>query len=111
MPQDLAEISICYSEDCSFALALAVACLVRTVSICCTVPSRQGQEHPKAAKFPTNNAEHIAGKGGGFHEPGSRRPNGLRDMDQVALYRILLTMILHTAPTDCAAERGLAESA
>ncbi|PHH83960.1 hypothetical protein CDD83_2727 [Cordyceps sp. RAO-2017] len=121
VPQLLTEISIHFAEQGDFATALAVSCFVATVCdpyryVACFHPVR-AKNIFMIAKLLTNTAEATAGLDDAVQhvtatvDLDQRIRETLRDIDQVSLCQMLLTVVLRLAPTGHAAEWDLTTAA
>ncbi|POR31286.1 Histone-lysine N-methyltransferase SMYD3 [Tolypocladium paradoxum] len=121
VPQVLTEISIFYAEDGNFPFALAMACFVATK---CDPYRYMAPFHPVRAKNTFMMAKLLANTAGGTAALGnsvksvatkanldSKAQEMLRDIDQVSLCQMLLTMVLRSAPVGYAAEWELGVAA
>lgn len=121
LPQLLTEISICYAERGDFAFALAVVCFVATA---CDPYRFVAHFHPVRvknllviAKLLANTAEATAALGQAIESVTARADldqkarETLRDIDQVALCQMLLTMVLRSAPPGHAHDWEMAATA
>ncbi|EQL00233.1 MYND finger family protein [Ophiocordyceps sinensis CO18] len=121
VPQLLTEISIYYAEQGEFAFALAVACFIATA---CDAHRYAAYFHPVRAKnvliiakllahtaegtaAPSRAVDSINTRAG----PDQRIRETLRDIDQVSLCQMLLTMVLRSAPAGHAHEWDVAAPA